>query len=144
VARNEFIAAVAAMSLAAPVCAQSVEGFDATRPSLEIANLLAQRNVDAAVAVAARLMTGAMAEDLKDAFQLARRFGEGHYADLVYSRDYGRTEKDLICKIEYDKAFVYVRFLYHVDNSAWRLIHIDLGKENDLPFPKDWTHIYPR
>jgi hypothetical protein len=142
--RNGFIAAAAAMCLGAPAVAQPVEQFDATRPSMEIANLLAQQNIDAAVMVAARLMPGATAEKLKDAFQLVRGFGQSQYTDLVYARDYGRTTKDLIYKIDYDKAFMYVRFLYHVDHGGWQLVRIDLKKENDLPFPKDWTHIYPR
>ena len=141
---HEFIAAAAAMCLVAPALAQPVEAFDPTRSSSEIVNLLAQRNIDAAAASAARLTPGSTAEKLRDAFRIVRDLGQSQYTDLVYARDYGRTEKDLIFKIDFDKAFMYVRFLYHIDNGAWRLIHIDLGKENDLPFPKDWTHIYPR
>ena len=51
--------------------------------------------------------------------------GQGQYSDLVYARDYrSATEKDLIYKIDFDKAFLFVRYLYHVDNGAWRLIRI--------------------
>jgi hypothetical protein len=90
------------------------------------------------------LMEGNSPEKLKDLFQLVRGLGQGQYTDLVYSRDYGRTEKDVIFKIDFDKAFLFVRYLYQVDNGAWRLIHIDLKTEDELPFPKDWPHIYPR
>jgi hypothetical protein len=137
---------VAAMSLflALPAAAQSLGSFDAAGTSAEIANLLAQRNIDGAAEAAAQLMPGTTVEKLKDAFQLARGFGQSQYSDLIYARNYGRTEKDLIYKIDYDKAFMYVRFLYHVDNGAWRLIHIYLKTENDLPFPKEWGHIYPQ
>ena len=141
--RNGLIAGAISLCVALPAAAQPLNSFDAAGASSEITNLLAQRNVEAAAETAAQLMPGAKAETLKDAFQLARGFGQSQYADLVYTRDYGKTEKDLIYKIDYDKAFMFVRFLYHVDNGAWRLIHIYLKTENDLPFPKDWTHIYP-
>ena len=52
--------------------------------------------------------------------------------------------KDIIHKINFSKAFLFVRYLYHVNNGAWRLIHIDLKTENEEPFPKDWAHIYPK
>ncbi len=143
--RNGLIAAAVSLCLTLPAAAQpSLDSFDASGASAEIANLLAQRNIDGAAEAAAQLMPGATAEKLRDAFQLARNFGQSQYTDLVYKRDYGKTEKDLIYKIDFDKAFMYVRFLYHVDNGAWRLIHIYLKTENDLPFPKDWSHIYPQ
>jgi hypothetical protein len=143
--RKSLLATAVSMCLAASAAAQpSVDSFDAAGASSEIVNLLAQRNVDGAAAAAAQLMPGTTADKLKDAFQLARGFGQSQYTDIVYERDYGKTEKDLIYKIDYDKAFMYVRFLYHVDNGAWRLIHIYLKTENDLPFPRDWTHIYPQ
>ena len=73
-----------------------------------------------------------------------RGLGQGQYTDVVYARDYGRSEKDVIYKIDFDKAFLFVRYLYQVDNGAWRLIHIHLKTENELPFPKEWVHIYPK
>jgi hypothetical protein len=109
-----------------------------------ITNLLARRDVDAAAAVAAPLMEGAAAAKLKDVLQLVRGLGQSQYTDLVYARDYGRTEKDVIYKIDFDKAFLFIRYLYHVDNGAWRLIHIHLKTENEDPFPKEWAHIYPQ
>lgn len=142
---KRLLAASVSLCLALPAGAQpSLESFDAAVASAEITNLLVQRNVDGAANAAVQMMPGATVDKLKDALQLARGFGQGQYTDLVYQRNFGKTEKDLIYKIDYDKAFMYVRFLYHVDNGAWRLIHIYLKTENDLPFPKDWTHIYPQ
>lgn len=131
--------------LAAPAAAQPApNNFDAVKTSGEIIELLARRDLDGAAEAAARLMEGTSADKLKDVLQLVRGLGQSQYTDLVYARDFGRTEKDVIYKIDFDKAFLFVRFLYHVDNGAWRLIHIHLKTENDQPFPKEWVHIYPR
>jgi hypothetical protein len=128
-----------------PVAAQSAVGpFDAVRASAEIANALAKRDLDAASAAAKNLMEGTSAEKLKDVFKLVLDFGQSQYIDLVYARDFGKTEKDIIYKIDFDKAFLFVRFLYHVDNGAWRLIYIHLKTDNEEVFPKDWVHIYPQ
>ena len=89
-------------------------------------------------------MAATSAEKLKDVFQLVNGLGQSQYSDLVYARDIGKTEKDVIYKIDFDKAFLFVRFLYHVDGGAWRLIHLHLKTENDEPFPKEWVHIYPK
>jgi hypothetical protein len=124
--------------------AQPSGTFDAVKTSAEITDLLARRDLDGAAAVAAPLMEGTSADRVKDALQLVRGLGQSQYADLVYARDFGNTEKDIIYKIDFDKAFLFVRYLYHVDNGAWRLIHIRLKTENDDPFPKEWIHIYPK
>ena len=130
---------------ASPAAAQpALDNFDALRASAEITGLLARRELDAAAEAAARLMDGTSAAKLKDVFQLVRGLGQSQYADVVYARDYGRSEKDIIYKIDFDKAFLFVRYLYHVDNGAWRLIHIHLNTENEQPFPKEWVHIYPK
>lgn len=139
--RRIFAAAASLCLLAASAWAQT--DFDAVRASAEISNDLARRDVDAAAGVASRLMVATSAAKLKGTFDLVRGLGQGEYTDLVYARDYGRTEKDIIYKIDFEKAFLFVRFLYHVDNGAWRLIHIDLKTEDELPLPKDWLHIYP-
>lgn len=62
----------------------------------------------------------------------------------MYSRDYGKTEKDIIYKIDFERAFAYVRFLWQVDNGKWRLINISYKTENSLPLPAGWQHIYPK
>jgi len=136
------MAAVASLWLALPAVAQPA--FDAVGASTQIVNLLAQRNLDAAADATSRLMEATQAGKLKDTFHLVRGLGQSQYVDLIYTRDYGRSEKDIIYKIEFDKAILFVRFLYHVDNGAWHLIHIYLNTEDDGPFPKDWTHIYPK
>jgi hypothetical protein len=120
------------------------DAFDAVRASAEITNDLAKRDLAAAAEAAAKLMEATTAEKLKDVFQLVNGLGQSQYADLIYERDFGKTEKDVIFKIDFDKAFLFVRYLYHVDNGAWRLIHIHLKTDNEEPFPKEWVHIYPK
>jgi hypothetical protein len=138
------VVAAALLLTGAAVAQPASESFDALRASADIANRLAHRDVDGAAQAATALMEGPTAAKMKDVFQLVRGLGDGQYTDLVYTRDYGRSEKDIIYKIDFAKAFLFVRFLYHVDNGAWHLIHIDLKTENDQPFPKEWVHIYPR
>ena len=143
--RSRLIAAAASLCLALPVAAQqTTDSFDAVKASAEVTNLLARRDLEAAAEATSRLMEGNSPEKLKGLFQVVRGLGQGQYTDLVYARDYGRTGKDIIFKIDFDKAFLFVRYLYQVDNGAWRLTHIDLKTEDELPFPKDWPHIYPR
>jgi len=145
---RRFLPAAAWLCLAMsapPARAQpSVANFDALRASAEITDDLARRDLSAAATAAAKLMASTTVDRLKDVFQIVMGFGQSQYTDLVYARDYGTTEKDVIYKIDYDKAFMFVRFLYHVDNGAWRLIHIHLKTEDEQPFPKDWVHIYPK
>ena len=143
--RRRLPAAALSLWVAVPAAAQpALDNFDALKVSAEITGLLARRDLDAAAEMATRLMEGTSAENLKDVFQLVRSLGQSQYTDLVYARDYGRTEKDVIYKIDFDKAFLFVRYLYHVDNGAWRLIHLYLKTENEQPFPKEWPHIYPK
>jgi len=138
-------AAAASVGLAAAAAAQPApDSFDAVKASAEISNLIARRDVDAAVEAAARLMDGATAAKIKDALEVVRSLGQAQYTDLVYARDIGRTEKDIIFKIDFAKAFLFIRYLYHVDNGAWRLIHITIKRENDEAFPREWVHIYPK
>ena len=143
--RRLFLIVVASLGLVFQVGAQpATDNFDALRASGEITDLLARRDIDGAAQAAARLTAGTPADKLKDAFQIISDLGQGQYTDLVYAHDWGRTEKDIIFKVNFAKSFLFVRYLYHVDNGAWRLIRIHLAKEDELPFPKAWVHIYPK
>jgi hypothetical protein len=141
-ASRRFAAVVAAINLAAPAFAQS--DFDPLKASAEIVNGIANHDLDAAAVTASRQMEATSPDKVKDAFRVSRDLGHAQYTDMIYARDYGRTEKDIIYKIDFDKAFLFVRLLYHVDNGAWHLIHIHLKTEDELPFPKDWLQIYPK
>jgi hypothetical protein len=70
--------------------------------------------------------------------------GQGQYSDPLCARGYGKTEQDIIVKIDHDMACLFVRFLYHIDDRAWRQIHINLKAENDEAFPKECVHACPR
>jgi len=142
--RRLFVAAASAWFVLPAAAQTTLDNFDALRVSAEITGFLARHELEAAAEMAARLMEGTSAEKLKGVFQLVNGLGQSEYTDIVYARDFGRTEKDVIYKIDFDKAFLFVRYLYHVDNGAWRLIHIRLKTENEDPFPKEWTHIYPK
>jgi hypothetical protein len=133
-----------ALSAASAAAQPTVAAFDAVAASAEITNDLARRDLDAAAFAAVKLMEATTVEKLKDSFHLVLGLGPGQYADLIYSQDYGKTEKDIIFKIDFDKSFLFVRYLFHVDRGGWRLIHIHLKTEDEEPFPKDWVHIYPK
>ena len=81
---------------------QATDTFDALKASAEIANDIANHDPDAAAAAASRLMEATSPDKVKDAFRIARDLGHAQYADMVYARDYGRTEKDIIYKIDFD------------------------------------------
>ena len=141
--RLRVLATAASLCLPAAV-AHAQADFDAVKASAEISNDLARRDIDAAAGVASRLMVATSAAQLKGTFDLARGFGQGEYADLVYARDFGRTEKDIIYKIDFDKAFAFVRFLWHVDNGNWHLVHVAYKTEGSLPVPAGWEHSDPK
>jgi hypothetical protein len=105
---------------------------------------LARSDLDAVARESSKYMGQNIADRLKNSFASINDLGASQYTDLVYSRDYGKFEKDMIYKIDFTKAFAYVRFLWHVDNGEWRLIHLGYKTESDLPFPSGWEHIYPK
>lgn len=105
---------------------------------------LAKADLEAVAADAAKYMGANAGNDIKNSFASLKNLGQSQYSDLVYSRDYGTTVKDMIYKIDFDKAFAFVRFLWQIDNSNWHLVHLQYKTENDLPFPAGWEHIYPK
>jgi hypothetical protein len=142
--RGLLIAAAASLWLTPARAQPGADNFDALRASAEITTLLARRDLDGASRTAAGLMEGIGADKLRDLFDIIGPLGQSQYIDMVYARDYGGTERDVIFKIDFAKAFLFIRYLYHVDNGAWRLIRIHVAKEDELPFPKGWAHIYPK
>jgi hypothetical protein len=138
-----LLAIVASLCLATEAVAQPAP-FDAQTASSKIVNELARQAIDDAAEDAGKLMETTPADRLRGTFRFVKDLGAAQYTDLVYARDYGRSGKDLIYKIDFAKTFLFVRFLYQVDNGAWHLIQVTLKTEDKLPFPPDWTHIYPR
>jgi hypothetical protein len=134
-----LFAIAASLCLAGEAIAQPA-AFDALAASSAIIKDLARQDIDAA----SKLMEATSADKLRGTFRFVKDLGAAQYTDLIYARDFGRSEKDVINKIDFSKNFLFVRFLYHVDNGAWRLIHIQLKTEDELPFPRDWAHIYPQ
>jgi hypothetical protein len=105
---------------------------------------LAQTDLDALSVDAGKYMGPTSDNSLKNNFTAIKNLGKSQYTDLIYSRDYGQTEKDIIYKIDFEKAFVYVRLLWQVDNGGWLLLDLRYKAEGDLPFPAGWEHIYPK
>ena len=105
---------------------------------------LAGADLDAFAADAAKYMAQSATDRLKNNFASIKDLGQSQYSELLYSRDFGKTEKDIIYKIDLDKAFAFVRFLWHVDNGKWNLVHVAYKTEGGLPFPSGWEHIYPK
>ena len=139
---------VAGLMLVATIAAGSPQGApDDTIPakaSERIVADLAVADLDAFAVDAAKYMAQSATERLKNNFASIKDLGQSQYSELVYSRDFGKTEKDIIYKINFDKAFAFVRFLWHVDSGNWHLVHVAYKTEGGLPFPAGWEHIYPK
>jgi hypothetical protein len=105
---------------------------------------LARADLDAVARESTQYMGPNVSDRLKNSFASIKDLGKSQYTDLVYSRDYGHTGKDFIYKIDFDKAFAFVRFLWHIDNGDWHLVHLGYKTEDELPFPAGWEHIYPK
>ena len=105
---------------------------------------LAKTDLDALAAKTKKYMGEDVAGRIANSFASIKNLGNSQYTELVYSRDYGTKEKDIIYKIDFDKAFAYVRFLWQIDNGDWHLVYLTYKTENDLPFPSGWEHIYPK
>ncbi|MDQ4059754.1 MAG: hypothetical protein M3145_01415 [Pseudomonadota bacterium] len=125
--------------------AQSPGGdVDPLKVSEEITQQLARRDIETAIkTVTAAMALTTLSDSVKASLRSAAALGESQYFDLVYARDYGRTGKDIIYKINFEQAFLFGRYLFHIDGGRWRLINFKFKTENDAPFPKEWQHIYP-
>jgi hypothetical protein len=120
---------------------------DATIPpriSDKVVAELAKADLDAVSADAAKYMGPQASENIKNNFASVKNLGASQYTELVYERDYGKTGKDFIYKIDFNKAFTYVRLLWNIDNGAWHITHLTYKTDNDNPFPAGWEHIYPK
>jgi hypothetical protein len=134
------------LTLAAPAPAQVTTSDDKAVLARidEIDRDIAAAAVDAAVEkIAGEMKSRSPSENLRANFQVLKTFGKAQYVDRVYARDYGRTTKDFIEKINFDRAILYVRYIYTVEQGEWRLIQFNFKTEANAPFPRDWVHIYP-
>ena len=144
--RQTRIAVIAWLAIAAAAVAAHAEP-DATVPvkvSDKIVADLSRADLEATSADAAKYLGQNSAEGIKNSFAAIKNLGKSQYSELVYARDYGQSEKDMIYKIDFDKAFAFVRFIWHIDNGGWHLVHLAYKTENELPFPGGWEHIYPK
>ena len=122
-------------------------GRDDTIPatvSERIVAALAAADLDGFAADASKYMAQNATDRIKNNFASIKDLGQSQYSELVYSRDWGKTEKDIIYKVDFDMAFDFVRFLWHVDNGNWHLVHVAYKTEDGLPLPGGWEHIYPK
>ena len=138
---------IAAAFVIATMIRAAQGGPDATIPAKASEGIvadLARADLNAFAANAAKYMAPDASDRLKNNFASIKDLGQSQYSEQVYSRDYGQMEKDIIYKIDFDKAFAFVRFLWHVDNGNWHLVHVAYKTEGGLPFPSGWEHIYPK
>lgn len=142
---SSLLLAMGCLAMPGAVVAQPApDGAVAVQVSEEITRQLGRGDMDLALrSIAAAMKSEATAQSLRGSLQAIKGFGRNQYADRVYARDYGRTNKDVIDKLNFDNSTVYVRYLFSVEEGEWRLINFAFKTETSLPFPKDWTHIYP-
>lgn len=134
------------LALGAPAGAQLASGDDKVVLATidEIDKDIAAAAIDDAVEkIAGAMKTRGPSENLRANFQVLKTFGKAQYVDRVYARDYGRTTKDVIDKINFDRSILYVRYIYTVEQGEWRLMQFNFKTETGAPFPRDWVHIYP-
>jgi hypothetical protein len=140
-------AAAASVLIAAADAAAQRSSPDPTIPdtvSNRIVADLARADLDAFAVDAAKYISPGASERLKNSFASIMNLGQSQYTELIYSRDYGETGKDIIHKINFDKAFAFVRLVWHIDTGNWHLVSLTYKTEGDLPLPKGWEHIYPK
>jgi hypothetical protein len=142
-----LLAAAGLVLAAMTVVGVAQTGSDAAIPAKASERLvadLARSDLNAFAVDATKYMVPDAAHRIKNNFASVKDLGKSQYFDAMYSRDYGRTEKDIIYKINFDKAFAFVRFLWHIDNGNWHLVYVAYKTEGGLPLPRGWEHIYPK
>ena len=128
----------------AAIAQPAPDGTVAAQVSEEITRHLGRGDMDVALrSIGGAMRSEATAQSLRGSLQAIKGFGKNQYADRVYARDHGRTNKDIIDKLNFDNSTVYVRYLFSVEEGEWRLINFGFKTETTLPFPKEWAHIYP-
>ncbi len=135
---------VLALTLAAGAAQADPDAAVPAKISEKIVAELAKVDLDAVSAYAAKYMGQQAGENIKNNFASIKSLGASQYTDLVYEHDYGKTGKDIIYKIDFTKAFVYVRLVWNIDSGDWHLTHLNYKTDNDNPFPAGWEHIYPK
>lgn len=111
----------------------------------KIVNELAKADLDTLTADLNKFMGGKAGETIRSNFaSVQKSLGASDFLELIYSRDYGKTEKDFIYKIDFANAFLFVRLLWQYHEGEWRLAHLTYKDAEDLPFPAGWEHIYPK
>ncbi|MPZ56296.1 MAG: hypothetical protein GEU91_07285 [Rhizobiales bacterium] len=105
---------------------------------------IAAGEVDGAIAkVADAIKTSPQSIQILEAnAQTLKTLGKSHYVERVYARDFGRTTKDLIDKIQFDRTPLYVRYIFTVYKDEWRLQRFNF-ETAITTLPSDWGHIYP-
>jgi len=143
--RTIYAATIALTFMLAAAAAQADP--DAALPgkmSEKIVAELAKADLDSLSGDATKYMGEQTGATIKDSFASVKTLGASDYSELIYSRDYGKTGKDFIYKIDFARAFLYVRLLWQVRDGEWRLSHLTYKADADLPFPAGWEHIYPK
>jgi hypothetical protein len=81
---------------------------------------------------------------LTSALNTLSGYGNPLYYDKVIDRSYGKTGKDVIYKVAYDRTMVFLRFVLHKRKGEnWMAINFSIQQEGQEPLPKAWTHIIP-
>lgn len=138
------IAFAATLILATAALAADPDPALPGKMSEKIVGELAKNDLDGLSADATKYMGEKTGAEIKTSFASIKNLGTSNYSDLIYARDYGKAEKDIIYKIDFPSALLYVRLVWHVHNGDWRLMHLTYKADENLPFPTGWEHIYPK
>jgi hypothetical protein len=140
-------AAIVGVVLAAamPAHAQvSPKGPDPLASSREVSGLIAARDAESGAELSGRLMGGpSNQEKMKPIMRQMSDYGPSQYVDRVYARAIGTSSYDIIDKINFDRAIIFVRYLFHVERGEWQLTNFTFKTETNLPLPRDWVQIFP-